>query len=298
MIALRLYDTRFALILFHTAFQTGFCTLFMRNFIRELPDPLLDAARIDGAGELRIFWSVVLPLVRPAMAAVAVLVFTFVWNDYFWSLVLVQSDASARHRRAAVAARDVADVLEPGRGGLAACRRAAGGRLLPDATPPDRRPHLRGSGRALASLPSKRDLAGGRAVLQAFGMASGCRLREERRHCECCRGRPPAVRPGEAGARMGSPQPIGGPMKSILDPTFRYVPSTSTDVRKTFSRIRREMQKAGAAGIRPPGSDESRRAALLAGEGSRLRTLVPPRHRGGGAMRDWPRQSGGGTQSC
>jgi multiple sugar transport system permease protein len=93
MLALRLYDTRFALILFHTAFQTGFCTLFMRNFIRALPDPLLDAARVDGAGELRIFWFVVLPLVRPAMAAVAVLVFTFVWNDYFWSLVLVQSDA-------------------------------------------------------------------------------------------------------------------------------------------------------------------------------------------------------------
>ena len=47
-------------------------------------------------------------------------------------------------------------------------------------------------------------------------------------------------------------------MKSILDPTFRYVPSASTDVRKTFSRIRREMQKAGAAGILPPGGGESR----------------------------------------
>jgi multiple sugar transport system permease protein len=42
--------------------------------------------------ELRIFWHVVLPLVRPAMAALAVLVFTFVWNDFFWALVLVQSD--------------------------------------------------------------------------------------------------------------------------------------------------------------------------------------------------------------
>jgi multiple sugar transport system permease protein len=93
VIGLGLYDSRWGLILFHTAFQTGFCTLFMRNFIRQLPDPLLDAARIDGAGELRIFWHVVLPLVRPAMASVAVLVFTFVWNDYFWSLVLVQSDA-------------------------------------------------------------------------------------------------------------------------------------------------------------------------------------------------------------
>lgn len=93
MVDLDLYDTRWALILFHAAFQTGFCTLFMRNFIRELPDALLDQARIDGWGELRIFWHIVVPLVRPAIAAVGALVFTFVWNDFFWSLVLVHSDA-------------------------------------------------------------------------------------------------------------------------------------------------------------------------------------------------------------
>lgn len=92
MLALGLYDTRWALIVFHVAFQTGFCTLFMRNFIRALPDALLETARMEGAGELKVLWHVVLPLVRPAIAAVSVLVFTFVWNDYFWSLVLVQSD--------------------------------------------------------------------------------------------------------------------------------------------------------------------------------------------------------------
>ncbi len=92
MIRLGLYDTPLALIVFHSAFQTGFCTLFMRNFIRELPDSVLDAARLEGAGELAVFFRIVLPLVRPAIAAVSVLVFTFVWNDYFWSLVLVQSD--------------------------------------------------------------------------------------------------------------------------------------------------------------------------------------------------------------
>ena len=86
------YDTIWALILFHVAFQTGFCTLFMRNFIRQLPDSLLEAARLDGMSELRIFWHVILPLVRPAIAALSVLVFTFIWNDYFWALVLVQSD--------------------------------------------------------------------------------------------------------------------------------------------------------------------------------------------------------------
>ncbi|HEY8383273.1 MAG TPA: carbohydrate ABC transporter permease [Microvirga sp.] len=87
-----LYDTILALVLFHMAFQTGFCTLFMRNFIKQIPDALIEAARVEGVSELRIFWHVVLPLVRPAMAALAVLVFTFVWNDFFWALVLVQSD--------------------------------------------------------------------------------------------------------------------------------------------------------------------------------------------------------------
>ena len=92
MIGLGLYDTRWALVAFHVAFQTGFCTLFMRNFIRELPDSLLESARMEGARELEVLWHVVLPLVRPALAAVCVLVFTFVWNDYFWALVLAQSD--------------------------------------------------------------------------------------------------------------------------------------------------------------------------------------------------------------
>lgn len=92
MITLGLYDTRIALIVFHVAFQTGFCTLFMRNFIRELPEPLLEAARMEGASEWKVLLNVVLPLLRPALAGVSVLMFTFVWNDYFWSLVLVQSD--------------------------------------------------------------------------------------------------------------------------------------------------------------------------------------------------------------
>jgi len=87
-----IYDTKMALILFHTAFQTGFCTFFLRGFIKELPHELVESARIDGASELRIFWNIILPLVRPALAALAVLEFTFVWNDYFWALVLVQGD--------------------------------------------------------------------------------------------------------------------------------------------------------------------------------------------------------------
>ncbi|MDE3010251.1 MAG: carbohydrate ABC transporter permease [Pseudomonadota bacterium] len=89
---LGLYDTVMGLVLFHTAFQTGFCTFFMRNFIRELPSELVDAARVEGATEFQIFWKVVLPLTRPAIAALAVLIFTFIWNDYFWATVLIQGD--------------------------------------------------------------------------------------------------------------------------------------------------------------------------------------------------------------
>ncbi|MHA7886009.1 MULTISPECIES: carbohydrate ABC transporter permease [Roseicyclus] len=85
-----LYDTKLGLILFHVAFQTGFCTLFMRNFIRALPYELIEAARVEGVAEWRIFWFVVLPLMRPAIAALSVLIFTFIWNDYFWAIVLTQ----------------------------------------------------------------------------------------------------------------------------------------------------------------------------------------------------------------
>ncbi len=89
---LGVYDTKLGLILFHTAFQTGFCTFFLRGFIKELPHEIVESARIDGASELRVFWNIILPLVRPALAALAVLEFTFIWNDYFWALVLVQGD--------------------------------------------------------------------------------------------------------------------------------------------------------------------------------------------------------------
>jgi multiple sugar transport system permease protein len=87
-----MYDTTQGLVLFHIAFQTGFATFFLRNFIRDLPYELIEAARIEGANEWQIFYRVVLPLVRPAVAAVAVLIFTFIWNDYFWATVLIQGD--------------------------------------------------------------------------------------------------------------------------------------------------------------------------------------------------------------
>ncbi len=87
---LGVYNTTTGLVLFHVAFQTGFATLFMRNFIKALPYELIEAARVEGVSEFRIFWYVVLPLMRPAMAALSVLIFTFIWNDYFWATVLTQ----------------------------------------------------------------------------------------------------------------------------------------------------------------------------------------------------------------
>ncbi len=87
---LGLYNTITGLALFHIAFQTGFCTLFMRNFIKALPRELIEAARVEGVSEIRIFWYVVLPLMKPAIAALSVLIFTFIWNDYFWATVLTQ----------------------------------------------------------------------------------------------------------------------------------------------------------------------------------------------------------------
>ncbi|WP_340247054.1 carbohydrate ABC transporter permease [Sulfitobacter pontiacus] len=93
-ISLGMYDSIQGLVLFHVAFQTGFCTLFMRNFIRALPFPLIEAARVEGVAEWRIFFFVVLPLMKPALSALAVLVFTFIWNDYFWAVVLTQGPSA------------------------------------------------------------------------------------------------------------------------------------------------------------------------------------------------------------
>lgn len=88
---LGMYNSWYGLAMFHIAFQTGFCTLFMRNFIKSLPFELIEAARVEGVAEWRIFWFVVMPLMRPAIAALSVLIFTFIWNDFFWATVLTTS---------------------------------------------------------------------------------------------------------------------------------------------------------------------------------------------------------------
>lgn len=89
---LGLYDTYWGLIFFHTAFQLGFCTFLLRNYMRTVPNEILEAARIDGCNEFRIWYQIMLPLTLPAIAAVATLEFTWIFNDYLWAIVLLRSD--------------------------------------------------------------------------------------------------------------------------------------------------------------------------------------------------------------
>ncbi len=93
-VKLEIMNTVPGLVMFHAAFQLGFCTLFMRNFMKALPFELIESARLEGVGEFQIFWHLVLPLVKPAIAALCVLIFTFIWNDFFWATVLIQEDSS------------------------------------------------------------------------------------------------------------------------------------------------------------------------------------------------------------
>jgi multiple sugar transport system permease protein len=68
-----------------------FGIFLMRQYIQTLPTELLEAAHIDGCGEVRTFWHVILPLSRPAIGALAIMVFVQHWNDFFWPLVVLQS---------------------------------------------------------------------------------------------------------------------------------------------------------------------------------------------------------------
>ena len=86
-----LYDTYYAVIAVNVAFQTGFCTFVLSNYMRTLPIELNEAAFVDGASVWRIFWQITLPLTRPALAALAVLQVTWMYNDFFWALILMRT---------------------------------------------------------------------------------------------------------------------------------------------------------------------------------------------------------------
>ncbi|MEA2027322.1 MAG: carbohydrate ABC transporter permease [Chloroflexota bacterium] len=88
---LGLVDTRLGLILVYAATGVPFSVFILSAYFRQLPVELSEAARIDGAGEFTIFGRVMLPLVRPALATVAVFQFVPLWNDFFFPLVLLRS---------------------------------------------------------------------------------------------------------------------------------------------------------------------------------------------------------------
>ena len=71
--------------------MNAFGVFMMRQFAYAIPDELIDAARVDGAGELRIFWRIILPLLAPASASLAVIIFLFSWNNFLWPLIVVRS---------------------------------------------------------------------------------------------------------------------------------------------------------------------------------------------------------------
>jgi multiple sugar transport system permease protein len=87
----KLYDSTFGIILINFVFQTGFCTFVLSNYIRTLPHELTEAALVDGASVFLIYRRVILPLCRPALAALATLEFTFIYNDFFWGLLLLKT---------------------------------------------------------------------------------------------------------------------------------------------------------------------------------------------------------------
>jgi multiple sugar transport system permease protein len=86
-----LYDQFQGVILINIVFQLGFCIFVLSNYMKTLSHELTEAALADGASVWRIFWSVILPLCRPALAALATLEFTFIYNDFFWALLLMKS---------------------------------------------------------------------------------------------------------------------------------------------------------------------------------------------------------------
>ncbi len=71
----------------------GFGVFLMRQYMMSIPSDLIDSARIDGASELRIFWTIVLPLCKPALVALAVFTFREAWDMYIWPLIIITKDS-------------------------------------------------------------------------------------------------------------------------------------------------------------------------------------------------------------
>jgi ABC-type glycerol-3-phosphate transport system permease component len=88
-----LLGTKIAVVLIHVAFQTGFCTFVLSNYMKTIPKELSEAAAVDGASVPRQYFQIILPLTRPALAALGTLEFTWLYNDFFWGAVLLNQGA-------------------------------------------------------------------------------------------------------------------------------------------------------------------------------------------------------------
>ena len=87
-----LIDTLYPVILIHVAMGIPICTLLMRNFFATVPTALREAAILEGASEWQVLTRVALPISLPALAVLATLQFTWIWNDFLWPLIFTQSD--------------------------------------------------------------------------------------------------------------------------------------------------------------------------------------------------------------
>ena len=87
----KLFDQASGIILINVVFQMGFCIFVLSNYMKTISKELTEAALVDGAGVFRIWASVIMPLCRPALAAMATLEFTFIYNDFFWALFLMST---------------------------------------------------------------------------------------------------------------------------------------------------------------------------------------------------------------
>jgi len=86
-----LLNTYYGVIIANVAFQVGFCTFVLSNYMKALPAELGEAARVDGAGVFRQYWQIIMPLTKPALAALGTLEFIWIYNDFFWALLFIQS---------------------------------------------------------------------------------------------------------------------------------------------------------------------------------------------------------------
>ena len=87
-----LYDNHWGVILIHVAFQMGFATFVLSSYMKTIPKEISESAMVDGASVFTHYFRVMLPLLRPPLASLGVLMITWIYNDFFWALVLMSTD--------------------------------------------------------------------------------------------------------------------------------------------------------------------------------------------------------------